>query len=123
MTPKDAQSYLKDIGVKMVSTHLGLGDTNEEMIAKCAEGGLSYVICPAIGMQPSADAWKQKAEAFTKNGEICKKYGLHYGYHNHAYSFQKCQRYKRTKNIDLKHRPFVGLLRIRYVLERGCGRK
>lgn len=88
MAPKDAKTYLGDIGVKMVSTHLGLPDTNEEMIAKCAEGGLKYVICPAIGMQPSADAWKQKAEAFTKNGEICKKYGLRYGYHNHAYSFQ-----------------------------------
>lgn len=88
MAPKDANAYLGDIGVKMVSTHLGLSDTNEEMIAKCAEGGLKYVICPAIGMQPSADAWKQKAEAFTKNGEICKKYGLSYGYHNHAYSFQ-----------------------------------
>ena len=88
MTPKDAKAYLGDIGVKMVSTHLGLPDTNEEMIAKCAEGGLKYVICPAIGMQPSAEAWKQKAEAFTKNGEICKKYGLRYGYHNHSYSFQ-----------------------------------
>ncbi|WP_337043135.1 sugar phosphate isomerase/epimerase family protein [Emticicia sp. 17c] len=88
MSPKDAKSYLSDIGVKMVSTHLGLPETNEEMIAKCAEAGLNYVICPAIGMQPSADAWKQKAEAFNKHGETCKKYGMRYGYHNHSYSFQ-----------------------------------
>ncbi len=88
MTPKDTKAFLTDMGVRMVSTHLGLGDTNEELIAKAAEAGLQYVICPAIGMQPSADAWKQKAEAFNKNGEICKKYGLKYGYHNHSYSFQ-----------------------------------
>ncbi len=97
MTPKEAKAYFGDIGVKMVSTHLGLADTNEEMIAKCAEAGLSYVICPAIGMQPSADAWKQKAEAFTKNGEICKKYGLRYGYHNHSYSFQNANGVKGQK--------------------------
>jgi len=88
LSPKDSKAYLSDIGVKMVSTHLGLPDTNEEMIAKCAEAGLSYVICPAIGMQPSADAWKQKAEAFSKHGETAKKYGIKYGYHNHSYSFQ-----------------------------------
>lgn len=97
MSPKDAKSFMSDIGVTMVSTHLGLQDTNEEMIAKCADGGLKYIICPAIGMQPSADAWKKKAETFSQFGEICKKYGLRYGYHNHAYSFQNANGIKGQK--------------------------
>lgn len=87
MAPKEAKNYLKDIGVKMVSTHLGLPDTNEAMVAKAAVAGLKYIICPFIGMQPSKDAWLQKADAFNKNGELCKKYGIQYGYHNHSYSF------------------------------------
>lgn len=97
MTPKEAKAFLGDLGVQMVSTHLGLPDTNEEMIAKAAEAGLKYVICPAIGMQPSADAWKQKADAFNKHGETCKKYGIKYGYHNHSYSFQNANGVKGQK--------------------------
>jgi sugar phosphate isomerase/epimerase len=87
MTPKEIKSFLGDINAKMVSAHVGLSGTNEALIAKTAEAGLKYFICPAIGPQKSREAWLEKADAFNKNGELCKKHGLIYGYHNHSYSF------------------------------------
>jgi sugar phosphate isomerase/epimerase len=88
MSASEAKSFLKSIGVDMVSTHLGLADITDEMAAKAAEVGLKYLICPAIGGQASAEAWKKKASEFNEKGEICKKHGLKFGYHNHSYSFE-----------------------------------
>lgn len=87
MSPKDAKAFLSDIGVKMVSAHVGLPGSTDELMAKAAEAGLQYVICPAIGPQKSREAWIEKAEAFNKAGELAKKHGMKYGYHNHSYSF------------------------------------
>lgn len=87
MSPTECQKFLHDINVKMISTHLGLDLITDEMAAKAAEAGLTYMICPAIGMQPDMDAWKRKADEFNKKGEIAKKHGLKFGYHNHSYSF------------------------------------
>jgi sugar phosphate isomerase/epimerase len=87
MTPADSKKYLSDIGAKMISAHVGLPATTEELIAKAAEAGLKYFICPAIGPQKSREAWLEKADTFNKNGELCRKHGIQYGYHNHSYSF------------------------------------
>lgn len=87
MSALETKNFLKKINVKMISTHLGLNDFNEDLVKKASEVGLEYIICPSIGPQKDLDAWKGKAEQFNKNGEICKKYGLKYGYHNHSYSF------------------------------------
>ena len=73
MTAKEAKSFFKDIGVKMVSAHVGLPGTNEALMEKVAEAGLKYFICPAIGPQKSREAWLEKAEAFNKNGEMAPK--------------------------------------------------
>ncbi len=87
MTPVEAKKFFGDIGVKMVSAHVGLPASTDELMGKCAEAGLIYMICPAIGPQKSREAWLEKAEEFNKKGEMAKKHGLMYGYHNHSYSF------------------------------------
>ncbi len=87
MSATEAKSFLGDIGVDMVSSHVGMKDATEELVAKAAEVGLKYIICPYIGMQKGLDGWKKIADDFNEKGELCKKYGLQYGYHNHSYSF------------------------------------
>jgi sugar phosphate isomerase/epimerase len=87
MSANEAVGFLKDINVRMISTHMGLADINEALVEKAAKVGLEYIVCPAIGPQKDLDAWKQKASEFNKKGELCKKYGLKFGYHNHSYSF------------------------------------
>jgi sugar phosphate isomerase/epimerase len=87
MTPKACKAFLDDLGVRMVSTHMAMKGVTEELAANAKEVGLEYIMCPFIGMQPGADSWKQRAEEFNKAGELCNKYGIKFGYHNHSYSF------------------------------------
>jgi sugar phosphate isomerase/epimerase len=87
MAPKDAQKFLGDNDAKMISTHAGLDVTSDAFFAKAAEGGLKYVLNPYIGPQKDRDAWLEKADKFNKLGELAKKHGIQFGYHNHSYSF------------------------------------
>lgn len=87
MSTSEITSFLDGIGVEMVSTHLGLQDFNVATVEKAAKVGLKYIICPAIGPQADLNAWKVKADEFNLKGEICKKLGIKFGYHNHSYSF------------------------------------
>lgn len=88
MNAAETKRFLKEIGVNMVSTHMGVPDINEAAAEKAKEIGLKYLISPYIGAQKSADEWKKRAEEFNKAGELCEKYGLKFGYHNHGYSFE-----------------------------------
>ncbi len=88
MNAAEAKRFLKEIGVDMVSTHMGVPDINEAAVEKAREVGLKYLISPYIGPQKSLDEWKKRADEFNKAGELCKKYGLKFGYHNHGYSFE-----------------------------------
>lgn len=87
MSPKECKKFLKDLGVKMISSHTQMKEIDDAFAAQAAEAGLSYVICPFIGMQPGEDAWKKRADDFNVKGAICKKHGIKFGYHNHSYSF------------------------------------
>ena len=51
--------------------------------------GLEYIICPWIpeDLRKSPDIWKQAAEKFNKAGEMSKKAGMQFGYHNHWFEF------------------------------------
>lgn len=89
MSVPEVKKFLKEIKVKMISTHMGVQDITDESAAKAKEVGLKYLISPWIGPQKSGDEWKKRAEEFNKAGEICKKYGLKFAYHNHAYSFEE----------------------------------
>ena len=49
---------------------------------------MKYLICPWKGPQKSIDDFKRIAEEFNRNGEICKKHGLRFGYHPHDYPYK-----------------------------------
>ena len=87
MSPSECKSFLNGIGVRMVSTHMGMDGITDKLAANAAEVGLEYVLCPYIGMQPNMDAWKKVADRFNAAGELCNKHGVKFGYHNHSYSF------------------------------------
>jgi sugar phosphate isomerase/epimerase len=89
MTPKESKAYLDELGMRMVSTHADTTKDLEKLAADAAEAGLSYVLQPWIGPQPTLDEWKKRAEEFNARGEVCKKAGVKFGYHNHDYSFKE----------------------------------
>ncbi|CCH52126.1 Xylose isomerase domain protein TIM barrel [Fibrisoma limi BUZ 3] len=94
MSPKEIKSFLNDQGVTMVSTHFNYGaqagkpDELKKSIDMASEAGLSYLLCPYIGAQKTMDDWKRIADGFNRDGELVRKSGLKFGYHNHDYSFK-----------------------------------
>lgn len=89
MTNTDFKKYLDDLGMTMVSSHCDWQNDFETKAAQAGEIGLKYLLCPYLGPQASIDDFKRFAERFNECGEICKKNGLRFGYHNHDYSFKE----------------------------------
>jgi sugar phosphate isomerase/epimerase len=88
MGHKGFKKYLDDLDMKIVSAHADINKDFELKASQAAEIGMSYLVCPYIGPQTSMDAWKRVTERFNECGEICKKNGIRFAYHNHAYTFK-----------------------------------
>ncbi len=87
MTNKEFKAYMDSLGMTLVSSHCNMNQDFEKKAAEAGEIGMKYLICPYVGPQKSVDDFKRLAEQFNKSGEICKKNGLRFAYHNHGYSF------------------------------------
>ncbi len=82
------KKYMDDLGMQVVSAHCNNLVDFERKAAEAAEIGMKYLICPYKGPQKSLDNYKKFADEFNKSGEICKKNGIRFAYHNHDYSFK-----------------------------------
>lgn len=91
MSPQEYNLYLKELGMDGVSAHCDINKDFESKAQQAGEIGMQYLICPWVGPQESMDDFKRIAEQFNECGEICRKYGLRFAYHNHAYSFQELE--------------------------------
>ena len=97
MGPREFGNYLGGLGLQVVSGHCDAAYTydmsrREEFIKLAADAssiGMKYLINPFMVQLKSIEAFKKAADQFNKQGEICKKAGLRFGYHNHNYSFRK----------------------------------
>jgi len=89
LKPREFKAYMDELGMTIVSTHADTTKDLEKTAAEAAEAGISYVLQPYIGPQKSLAEWNKRAEEFNKRGEICKKAGVKFGYHNHDYSFKE----------------------------------
>lgn len=88
MQPKEFQSFLQGEGLQMISAHCDWTKDLEQKAADVASIGGKYLVCPWLGPQKSIDDFKMYADMFNKAGEICKKEGIKFAYHNHDYSFK-----------------------------------
>lgn len=91
MKNKEFKSYLDSLGLVMVSSHCDFKKDFERKAGEAGEIGLKYLIAPYLGPQKKLDDFKKFAEQFNKCGDICKKNGLKFAYHNHGYSFEKLE--------------------------------
>ena len=89
MKHTDFKTYLDELGLSMVSSHCDINKDFEKKAGQAGEIGMKYLISPWIGPQKTADDYKKFAETFNKRGEVCKKNGLRFAYHNHGYTFQE----------------------------------
>ena len=88
MSNTDFKKYMDDLGMSIVSSHCDINKDFEKKSAEAAAIGMKYLICPWLGPQKSLDDYKRHADEFNKRGEICKKNGIRFAYHNHDYSFK-----------------------------------
>lgn len=88
MTNTDFKRYMDDLGMNIVSSHCNINADFEKKAAQAAEIGMKHLICPWIGPQKTHDDYKKFADQFNACGDICKKNGIRFAYHNHGYTFQ-----------------------------------
>jgi sugar phosphate isomerase/epimerase len=91
MSHTDYKKYMDELGLVMVSSHCDINKNFEKKAAQAGEIGMKYLISPWIGPQKKADDYKKFAETFNKRGEVCKKNGLRFAYHNHGYTFNEIE--------------------------------
>lgn len=82
------KKYLDELGTTMVASHCEIDKDFERKAADAASIGMKYLICPWKGPQKSLSDFKRFAADFNVKGEICRKNGIRFAYHNHDYSFK-----------------------------------
>lgn len=89
---KEFGKLSKDLGLKIVSGHYGMdmvrGDW-ERAVADAKSIGQEYMIVAWLNEKDRApETIKSVCNEMNKAGEICKKYGVRMGYHNHDFEFK-----------------------------------
>lgn len=84
-------NFVEDLGMKVLASHANVKENFEAKVEQAAEIGMRYLIDPYEGPQKSLDDFKRMAERFNRYGEVCKKYGIGFAYHNHDYSFKEIE--------------------------------
>jgi sugar phosphate isomerase/epimerase len=87
MKNTEFKKHMDELGMQLVSAHCDNTTNFERKAAEAAAIGMKYLICPYKGPQKSLDNFKKFAEEFNTCGEIAKKNGIRFAYHNHDYSF------------------------------------
>jgi sugar phosphate isomerase/epimerase len=82
------KKLMDDLGMRIVASHCDINKDFERKAAEAAAIGMKYLICPYLGPQKSLDDYKRFADTFNQRGEVCKRNGIRFAYHNHDYSFK-----------------------------------
>jgi sugar phosphate isomerase/epimerase len=102
-TAKEFKKILNDLGLKMPSGHTVFATKHWDYATKdftdewkytvedAATCGQQFVISPSLesAQRKTVDDIKAFMEIFNKNGELCKKSGMKFGYHNHDFEFSQ----------------------------------
>jgi sugar phosphate isomerase/epimerase len=88
MSNTEFKKYMDELGMTIISSHCTTGEDFEKKANEAAAIGMKYLLNPFVPVQKTVDDYKKIAEQFNKNGEICKKAGIRFGYHNHAHDFK-----------------------------------
>lgn len=91
MDHKEYKALCDEVGLSMISSHCNFAENFEEKVAQAAEVGMKYLIAPWVGPQKKMDDFKRISDTFNQCGEICRKNGMRFAYHNHDYSFKELE--------------------------------
>lgn len=102
-TAPEFRKILDGLGLKMISGHTVMGKEHWDVTKKdfseswkltvddAAVLGQKWVVSPSMdeSMRKTYDDFKRYMDIFNKSGELCKKAGMKFGYHNHAFEFSE----------------------------------
>lgn len=102
-TPAAFRELLNSLGLRMPSGHTVLAPRHYDAAAKtftdewkktiedAAFMGQRFVISPSMdaGVRKSYDKLREILDMFNRCGELCKPYGMQFGYHNHDFEFSE----------------------------------
>ncbi len=93
MSNTEFKKYMDDLGMTIVASHCDIFNDFERKANEAAAIGMKYLICPGVpsARRKTLDDYKKISDDFNARGEICKKAGLRFAYHNHDYSFQQVE--------------------------------
>lgn len=111
--PAEFRKILDDRGLKMVSGHVefvnrdwdrALSDFSDRWkytVEDAASLGQKYVVTPWLeeSIRASYDEFRYFMDVYNRCGELCKKYGMKFGYHNHDFEFS--QKYDGRSLFDI----------------------
>jgi sugar phosphate isomerase/epimerase len=91
-TPEQVRAVIDRNGLASPSCHVEydvLGDKWPSVIESSKLIGQSYIVCPWIPeeIRKQPDGWKRAIDTFNHAGEISKKSGIQFAYHNHWFEF------------------------------------
>lgn len=92
-SPQDVKAILDRHGLTSPSTHIDYATVAGDKFAKAVEDsgtiGHRFIVNPWIDeqMRKEPDVWKRIAATFNRAGEVTKKAGIQFAYHNHHFEF------------------------------------
>jgi sugar phosphate isomerase/epimerase len=114
--PVDFKKVLDGLGLKMISGHTVMGkehwdeakndfsDSWKKTIDDAGVLGQKYVVSPSMdeSMRKTYRDFKHYMDIFNKCGELCKKRGMKFGYHNHDFEFSEKLNNEKLFDIMMK---------------------
>ena len=102
-TPAEFKKILDGEGLSMISGHVefvrsdwdttvkGFSDRWKQTVEDAAYCGQKYVVTPWLeeSIRRNYDDFMTFMDVFNKCGELCNKYGMKFGYHNHDFEFSE----------------------------------
>jgi sugar phosphate isomerase/epimerase len=114
---KEFKKVLDDLGLHMPSGHTVMNQSHWDTatndftdkwkytVEDAAVLGQKYVISPWLdaAYRKDYDGLKKYMEVFNKSGELCKKSGMKFGYHNHDFEFSESLNGEKVFDIILQN--------------------
>jgi len=93
LSSKEMKAHLDRLGLRAVGAHIGidrLTNAFSEEVEFNKTVGNDFIICPYYGMKTKEDALTA-AKDFNAMADKCAIEGMTFGYHNHAFEFEKTE--------------------------------
>jgi sugar phosphate isomerase/epimerase len=88
MGPKGFSQLMNELEISLLSSHCEVEKDFDRKVAQAAEAGMKYLVHNWPYAPQPMDEYLRKAELYNRCGELCRKAGIRFAYHNYSSSYQ-----------------------------------